>query len=258
MTTTNLPATVAPAKLSLPPEFEAKRQEMRARNAMVQALRGTQWGKDLTETGARAMAHYAQTLGLDPVRHLEVLGGKPYLTADFYREKGAPLLRAGIIVSLGPEHINEDARLEPKDTDSPAMGDWKRTQREHRLMLRIQHNVPESVKGAVIYRLKVTATGEVIEGVNWTGGGNKRDPVGDAEPSKTAESRAERRAWRHLVTVLPEAEAVMAPAIRQVESITAELAELAEADAQLPPPKGVTPLLQATNDDPYGTPEESA
>jgi hypothetical protein len=57
--------------------------ELRERNAMVAQIRGTQWGLGI--------------MGLDPVRHVEVLGGRIYLTAEFYQERGAKLIREGLV-----------------------------------------------------------------------------------------------------------------------------------------------------------------
>jgi hypothetical protein len=56
----------------------------------------------------------------------------------------------------------------------------------------------------VVFRITVASTGQTVVGVNWCGGGSRqRDPVGDSEPTKTAITRAARRAWKQVAEVLP-------------------------------------------------------
>jgi hypothetical protein len=64
--------------------IDATRAALKERNQLVAAIRGTQWGKDVSADTQRAVAHYCYENGLDPVRHVELLGGKIYLTAEFY------------------------------------------------------------------------------------------------------------------------------------------------------------------------------
>ena len=202
--TTALTAPEKP-KSDLQKRQEAKVAEMRARNALVAAIRGQMWGKDLNEATIRAVAHYCNENGLDAVRHVEVLGGRIYLTADFYRERGAPLIRAGVIRPAPTDYINKDERLEALEKDAdPERAAWARAENFRRLQLRIEHNAPEAAKAIAVCRLVIGATGQPVTGVNWCGGGSRqRDPVGDMEPTKTSESRAERRAWRKVADVLP-------------------------------------------------------
>jgi hypothetical protein len=97
---------------ALAPEHQRIVDENRARNALVQQIRGTIWGKEVSDIMARAVAQYCRENQLDAVRHVEVLGGRIYLTAEFYDERGAELLRAGVIVPAEPDYINADARLD--------------------------------------------------------------------------------------------------------------------------------------------------
>ena len=229
MATQSKPESTAVAKTEkaakLPAEFQARVDEARQKNALIAAVRGTIWGKELNETAIRAVAQYCRENNLDAVRHVEVLGGRIYLTAEFYDERGAELVRQGTVQPDEPDYINADDRLEKL----AATGDqWAADELVRRLRERIRYNVPENAKAAVVQRFRLTATGAVVTGVNWCGAGTKRDPVGDAEPSKTAQTRARRRAWKQIADVIPayaaqvrpiEAAAkIVAPAVAVVES----------------------------------------
>lgn len=179
--------------------IEKTRDALRERNQLVTAIRGTQWGKEANPEMQRAIAHYCYENGLDPVRHVELLGGRIYLTAELYDEKGAPLIRAGIVQPQMPEFIHVDERLEALAKTGDA---WATELVTRRLRLRIEHAVPEGAKAAVVQRFQIQG-GAVILGVNWCGGTSKRDPVGEAEPTKTALTRARRRAWKQIADVVP-------------------------------------------------------
>ena len=196
------PTTVATTKPALPPEIQARVEENKQKNAIVAAIRGTIWGKDLNEGQVRAVAQYARENGIDPVRHVEVLGGRIYLTAELYDERGAELVAAGIIQPCEPDHIQADERL----TKLAAAGDeWAKAEDTRRMRERIKYGVPEAAKAAAVTRFRITSTGAEVVGVNWCGGGvRQRDPVGDAEPVKTAITRSRRRAWKQLVTIVPQ------------------------------------------------------
>lgn len=217
----NNPGTsVARTKPALPPVVQAAIDENRTRNAIVAAIRGTIWSKDLNETQVRAVAQYARETGIDPVRHIEVLGGRIYLTAEFYRERGAPLIRSGKVKVHETEYINVDPRIDAM----AAKGDeWALGEQMHRTRQRIKYNAPE--KAAAVAVIRMTVEGSTYVGVNWCGGLTKRDPVGDAEPAKTAEARAERRAWRRIVTVLPELETAVGHVEARATLVEDEMAQ---------------------------------
>ena len=219
-------ATTTTEKKSLDPRVN----EMRERNAMVAAIKGQMWSKDMNENQVRALAHYCNMNGLDASRHVEVLGGRIYLTADFYRERGAKLIQSGIVRVEQTRYINTDARL---DKMAEAGDEWAAAERTSRARDRIRFNAPEEAKAIAVVAFHVAGASEPVLGVNWCGGIGKRDPVGDAEPSKTAESRAERRAWRKLVEVVPE----YGIAVQKVEATAKIAGEEIAAE--------VTPLLNA-------------
>ena len=266
-------AVAVAARAALPPEVQAAREAARERNAVMTAIRGAVWSKDVSEGQVRAIAHYCQIHRLDPVRHVEVLGGKIYLTAELYRERAAPLIRAGVVTVDPVDLIQNDERLDTLAADGD---EWAKAERTRRLRLRIKHGVPEKAEGAAVITIH-TRGGTVVTGVNWCGrglrmerkqiweeppGGGKRrptgrfeekdmDPVGGNEAVKTAITRAERRAWRYLCDIMPEyghqfaeLDAAAIPVARSwTEAMAEEQAQLALA----PKPKTL-----AAPDDYYG------
>jgi hypothetical protein len=196
-------------KRELSPEVQAKVDEMQLRNRVATAIRGQVWSKDLDARQIQALAQYCRENQLDAVRHVEVLGGRIYLTAEFYDERGADLLRSGEVVPAEPDYINADPRLE----EMAAKGDeWAKGEKERRLRERIKWAVPEKAAAAVVQRFHIAANGRAVVGVNWCGGGSRqRDPVGEAEPTKTAQTRARRRAWKQIADVIPSYGAVVRP-----------------------------------------------
>lgn len=218
--------------------------EIRARNQMVTAIRNTAWGKDCTPDVQRAVAEYARQNNLDPVRHIEILGGRIYLTAALFDEKGAALIRAGVIIPDEPDYINADARLD----ELAAKGDaWAVEESTRRIKLRIQYNVPEKSLAAVVQRFVVAQSGAVIVGVNWCGGNGRRDPVGDAEPAKTAQTRARRRAWTQIADIIPGYAEIIRP-LEATARVVNESLPVATVAALASPTKAIA---AAPEDDPY-------
>lgn len=215
--------------------IESTRNALRERNALVAAIRGTQWGRDTSPDMARAVAHYCYENGLDPVRHVEILGGRIYLTAEFYDEKGAHLIRSGVVRPEEPQIISADERLDKLAKDGDA---WAKEEIVVRTRARIQHGVPEGAKGAVVQRFWIADTDTVILGVNWCGVPGKKDPVGEAEPTKTALTRARRRAWKQIADVVPGYGEIVKPL-----EATARVASEALPVSIVEPTKGPKPLL---------------
>lgn len=212
-------------KPNLPPEVLADIERRKMQNAVVQQIRGTMWGKDMNDGSVRAVAQYCNENGLDAVRHVEILGGRIYLTAEFYRERGAPLIRAGVVRPDEPDLITADSRLDEMAKSGNGNAEWAKLEGERRARLRVQYGVPEGVKAAAVIRFRLNS-GATVVGVNWCGGTAKRDPVGDAEPTKTAITRAERRAWRQVADVLDS----YGQAVRPLE-LAAEAVEVVETAA---------------------------
>lgn len=208
----------------LPANIQASVDERRARNQMVTAIRSTQWGVNATPELARSIAEYCRQNNLDPVRHVELLGGRIYLTAALYDEKGAHLIRSGEIIPDEPDYINDDPRLEAiEKSGTEGAKAWAREESMRRLKARIQFNVPEKSLAAVVQRFRIASTGAVITGVNWCGGNGRKDPVGEAEPAKTAQTRARRRAWTQIADVIPGYAEIIRPLEATAKIVSAAL-----------------------------------
>jgi hypothetical protein len=240
MATSQQPGTAVAAR----ERIDAHVAENKARNAVVAAIRGTQWGRDTTPDMARAVAQYCRENNLDPVRHVEILGGRIYLTAELYDEKGAALVRAGIVQPAEPDFIHADSRL---DTLAAAGDEWAVAESTRRIRERIKHGVPEKASAAVVQRFKIEG-GATILGVNWAGGTGRRDPVGDAEPTKTALTRARRRAWKQIADIIPG----YADAIRPIEASARMASEELPVEV-IDAPRPVKALAAAPADDPYAS-----
>ena len=221
------------------PEEQERIAENKAKNRMAAAIRGTQWSKDLSAEGVYALAEYCRANSLDPLRHIEVLGGRPYLTATLYEERAAPLIQAGMLIPHEPEMVHVDARLDQLALAGDA---WAIEESTKRMRARITHGVPEKAAAAVVFRVTVAATGKTVVGVNWCGGGTRqRDPVGDAEPTKTAITRAGRRAWKQIADAVPQ----YAAQVPVSEPLAMEIRNAAEVAAPAAKQLSVTT-------DPYG------
>jgi hypothetical protein len=241
--------------------------DLRARNAMVAQIRGTAWGLGIDSRVARAVSNYCLEMGLDPVRHVEVLGGRIYLTAEFYQERGAPLIRSGEVIPHEPDFINRDPRLDALITgDDKDVAEWAKGERTRRMKARIEHNAPEAAVSTCVQRLTIKATGQTVVGVNWCGGGTRKkitrnrqtgekieidaDPIGDLEPTKTSITRAARRAWKQVADVILDYGRQVKPIEARAEIISAEIEEpepiaetAAAAPAQLGAGDGVAPTV---------------
>lgn len=209
-------ATVAPVK-EIHPEVAAAK----ARREIVKAIRGTQWGKDCSPEVTHAIARWCQDNGIDAVRHVEVLGGKPYLNGDFYLEKAAPFVMAGELRYEEPQFVHADPLLieiaHKKEEETPEWErshvTWAREEILRRMQARVARGIPHDATGACIFIVH-TKSGTPIVGVNWCGGKTKvktgkngsyrSDPIGDAEPTKTAHTRAARRALRQIIEAFPD------------------------------------------------------
>jgi hypothetical protein len=219
----------------------------------MRAWRATQWGEDLEEGTLRALGAWANKHGLDHTE-IEVLGGKPYINASFYLRKLAEIDPHAIEYAV-PDHVHLDPRLVeamneeiPEDVDEETraliVAHRRQARQEHyrRLAQRTAFNLPDTATAAVVYRLKLRGMDREFVGADWCGNkGTKKikrkdggtfdkakDPVGDEEPVKTAETRAARRCLRQAVSAFPTLKAQMERVDADVQAIAATVqAELA-------------------------------
>ena len=232
---TSTTTAVATAKPVHPEVAAAK-----ARREIVQQIKGTQWGKDCSPEVAFAVARWSLDNGVDAVRHVEVLGGKPYLNGDFYLEKAAPFVLAGDLRYDEPQFVHADPGLvtlanrdreKAPEWERPQI-DWARAESFRRFQARVERGIPHDATGACVFVVH-TKNGTPIVGVNWCGGESKvkngkngkyrHDPIGDAEPTKTAQTRAARRALRQIIEAFPDS-----PLSRSVAKIEASARALAK------------------------------
>jgi hypothetical protein len=236
------PANTPSTAVATVPERNRRVAEAKELNAMVVAIRGTQWGNECSPQVQRAVAHYCNQNGLDAVRHVEVLGGRIYLTGELYEERGSPLVLSGAVVLAEPDFVHEDKRLaEQAKSENATLATWATGEQVRRIQQRIMLGIPDDATGACVYR--ATVAGSVLVGFNWCGGASKAkrkkdgttyraDPVGDAEPVKTAQSRAKRRMWRQIVQAIPELTGTMGALEATARVINAELTTIATAEAE--------------------------
>lgn len=135
------------------------------------------WGKDVSPIARAAVVRYCLEVGADPVRHVHVLGGNVYLNAAFWMD----------LVAANPKFVRAETVFIHDDERADQQ------ERERRKAQRILLGVPENAKGAAIVTLFYDGERGPFIGVNWAGA-KKADPVGEQEPTKTAETRAYRRA----------------------------------------------------------------
>lgn len=216
---------------TLHPELQRQIEERKLRGALVQQLRGQVWAKEFDANTVRAVAEYAHRYGIDPVTEIEVLGGRIYLSAPYYQRRGAELIQAGVVDRIEQDHVAHDARLETLAKSEVAdEAEWARREIARRVRVRIQHGAPEKAAAVVVTRVWARGMTEPIEGCNWCGGGvRQRDPVGEAEPTKTAETRSARRAWKQLVSAVPALAEREAP----IHEAGAAVSEVLRTDARV-------------------------
>lgn len=163
-----------------------RKQELLAEAAAK--LAETSWGMKLSPVARMGVARYAMETGTDPVRHWEVLGGKMYDKADLYYD----------LVAAQPDFLRDDVEF---IHDDPGLGGEERARRQ---ATRERWGAPHEAKGIAVVTLYFRDRGPFV-GVNWAGRGRKtadgkmQDPVGENEPTKTAHTRAYRKAAKKAV-----------------------------------------------------------
>lgn len=210
------------------PQERARLYEVANENAKARALRKAsnliatmEWGAKLTDAGRAAFARYCLELGGDPLRHVDILAGGPFINGDYYRDVIAA--NPAFHHADDPIWIHDDPRLklcvlcgEPFG-DKPDHGHGSElvteentrrlNERVARAMKRIDEDVPESDAAACILLLHYSDGRGPFKGIGRARGGDvtrKRkdgsqyttsaDPVGQESPRETAETRAWREA----------------------------------------------------------------
>lgn len=216
----------------------AQREHMRG---VQKALRNKSWGKDLPEPAIKALVLWAEKRGIDGATEVDVLGGNIYLNHRYYLRRLAQKVEAGEIEYAYADHVQHDPRLEALAVDAKAPQDVRdRAMAEHyrRVMERSKHNLRDQAAAAVVFRIKVRGMVEEITGAKAVGGGIRHnDPVGEAHPMETAESRAARRAIRQITDSFPDLRAEMEVVEAEAKLVSVEIQqgrEMARVEAARP------------------------
>lgn len=208
----------------------AKRKEM---NKVFQQLQGTQWGASLSPATKHLISEFCVVTKANPVTHVDLLGGKPYLNANYYedllnsherfhsyrqrdlspsveealRERAARHRELAADLE-GPEKTQRLAKAldMEEEADDIALDRAKWSPRPNATVV-IETTVVRFINAAPMEKIR---SGEVTEldrylvevvECNWAGGmgdsmkeHKKYDPIGDANPGTTARTRSLRRA----------------------------------------------------------------
>lgn len=212
MTTSTTPDTPAPSTAvakrdfagTLPPAYQAALQIRKQQAMMFAEVSKQSWGTSLDATQRRAIAAYCERHTLDPSM-IDFLGGRLYRNANFWLDRGAKLVAAGLVEYVYPDYITADPRLEAlaQDANAGEVQEWARVESARRKQERIRWQVPEEALSACVYRIKVKGMDREVCGCKPVIKSDK-DPVGNANPVMTAETRSARRALRKVIELSPE------------------------------------------------------
>jgi hypothetical protein len=233
---------------NLPVGVQERLQLRRLSNQVAGELAKMNWGAKLDLETRRAVADWGRQFRVDVTTEIHVLGGNVYLNAAFYLRRLAELIAAGIVEYAVADHVEDDPRL--KKLGPEGEGEYSRRLRE-----RIMHAIPDGAASAVVFRVKLRSMDKEVVGVKWCGGGTRKsDPVGDAMPVETSESRAARRAMRHLASHVPpqvadELNAIESSAEQLSERVVEAKARIADVEAKHNPPRKA--IAAGVADDPY-------
>jgi hypothetical protein len=175
-----------------------KQAEMTRR--VSQVIAATEWGAALSESRRVAFSRYCLALGADPLRHVDLLGGTPFVNGDYFRD----------VIAANPEFdhaddprwIHHDKRLEALSVDETATEAdraWAKQENDERRRTRIEQNVPDGCPSACILTLHYKGGRGPFRGIGRVRGGTTvngkpQDPIGLEHPRETAETRAWREA----------------------------------------------------------------
>ena len=266
MSTAQKPDGHESGPVGLTPRGKARLAEIKARNAMVVAISNESWGTKLTPIQQRAFAEYMRRFNLD-ISEIDNLGGRPYRNGRYYMRRIAELAAEGRVEWYRGDHIGPDPRL---DALERAGDEWAKGENTRRLRERIRLAVPPTATFAYVVTVKMKELAEPTEGckfyepgrtkLGWskTQRGQKEevsaDPVGDANPSTSVETRAWRRCGRLCAAEIPELrdqEAEMEFAADATQE--AVIAEAVRADEEQERATVATHPIDHGGDDPYGT-----
>lgn len=197
---------------ALPAEIRQALRLRKMQNQVAAEIAKISWGQALEVSTVRALAAWGREYNVDVITEIDLLGNKPYLNARYYLRRLGGLVDEGKVEYAVSDFVQNDERLMTLASER-GPDDQKLTQTAldaqkevtRRVLMRIKYGIPEKAAASCLFRVKLHSLSEEVVGVNWCGNNSrgKSDPVGDAEPTKTAETRAARRAMRLLVAHVP-------------------------------------------------------
>ena len=239
----------------LPANVQEQLELRRLSNQVAGQLAEMNWGKQLDLNTRRAIADWGRQFRVDVTTEIHVLGGNIYLNAAFYLRRLGELIAAGLVEYAYADHVEDDKRL--KQLGPEGEGEFSRRLRE-----RIMHAIPDAAASSVVFRIKLRGMEKEVVGVKWCGGNTrKNDPVGEAMPVETSESRAARRAMRLLASHVPQKVAEELNTIEETaEALSGRVVEAKAQIAELDARATITPKAIAAGaaDDPYSVADRQA
>lgn len=237
---------------NLPEQYAAALAFRKQQATFMAEISKTNWGMTVDVITRRAIASWGHDNDVDVATEIDILGGRIYVNSRYFYRKMATMIRDEQIEYVFADHVHTDGRL----VELLAEGDeWAITEDARRRRLRIENNIPDRAAAAVIFRIKVKAMKREVTGVKWAGNGSKpKDPVGDAHPVESAESRAMRRAMLKLSetirnSITAEVVHTMGTAKELAPMIESDHARQAENDKMIK--RGISYLPPEDPEDPY-------
>ena len=178
-------------------EVEAALAVKKNQHLVAAKMSEMNWGKGLDEMTRRAVAAYLERNKLD-LTEVDVLGGNLYRNARYYKRRLAEMVEDGKIEYVKSDWVHKDARLDVHADE------WSTTEKTRRGRVRIEYGIPDAAIGACVFRVKVHGMNVEITAAKWCGGGTRqKDPVGDAFPMESSETRSCRRAMTLVASSIP-------------------------------------------------------
>src|SRR5258708_969645 len=67
-------------------EISSELEHVKLVRKMARLVAATTWGAALTPQMAYSYSRYCLAIGADPTRHVDILGGSPFINGDYYRD----------------------------------------------------------------------------------------------------------------------------------------------------------------------------
>jgi hypothetical protein len=241
----------APKRGEMPDEVKAALAQRKNQHLIAAKMSEMNWGKGLDEMTRRAVASYLERNKLD-LTEIDVLGGNLYRNARYYKRRLAEMVEDGKIEYIKSDWVHPDGRLKTYAALGGEQGTWAAAEQSRRERVRIEYGIPDTATGACVFRVKVRGTDVEITAAKWCGGGSRqKDPVGDAFPMESSETRACRRAMTLVASSIPALRWREEDLNDEGIEVGTMLKEAKEREVFAPPP--LRPHALATG--PYETPD---